>query len=296
MKTRSCKRRARPRRSILARPFTLVELLTTISIIMILMSMLMPALSKAIRIARKTECGAQLSTWYLGIQASADDHAGVYPGVIMWDLNDRFSTIISGSHQAWAVQANEDIGNYITSEVIKCPARTEPRGSSPYKWPMQGNTYWNGVDYFMLFGQSTYPASGGYAQTDGYWVEMYFTQALADGRGPVPNRSVSRETDTPLMFDRCFIDEVVALADNSSSCGSSGQHDCDWGDCGGYCYQWQFNGISNHNEPGKRNAEGGNFLLLDGSWSYYPYAAGRWKYYAEDYFNEFWVPDDAFMR
>lgn len=59
--------------------FTLVELLVVISIIALLLSILMPALSKARRQALRVVCAGQLRSFYLGIRMYTDDYNGRFP-------------------------------------------------------------------------------------------------------------------------------------------------------------------------------------------------------------------------
>jgi prepilin-type N-terminal cleavage/methylation domain-containing protein len=59
--------------------FTLVELLSVIGIIVILASLLLPALSAARRKAGGTVCLNNLRQVNLGLGMFAEDHGGVYP-------------------------------------------------------------------------------------------------------------------------------------------------------------------------------------------------------------------------
>src|SRR5215203_4022128 len=63
-----------------ARPgFTLVELLVVIGIIALLISILMPALTKARNQAMAIKCGNQVRQIYLASQMFAQDHQGQLP-------------------------------------------------------------------------------------------------------------------------------------------------------------------------------------------------------------------------
>ena len=85
-----CHRSIRPRR----RAFTLVELLVVIGIIALLISFLLPALTKARQIASRTACAAKLHQIMIAAQNHRNTHrdyfplAGVIPGALPEDLND----------------------------------------------------------------------------------------------------------------------------------------------------------------------------------------------------------------
>ncbi len=59
--------------------FTLIELLVVISIIALLMSILMPALSKVKKQAQSVACKSRLKSWGLIYKLNTDDHSGSFP-------------------------------------------------------------------------------------------------------------------------------------------------------------------------------------------------------------------------
>lgn len=90
--------------------FTLVELLVVISIIALLMSVLMPALSRAREQARAMKCASSLKQMGLGWQMYADENDGYFPVGLTWDAADPYA------HMAWWQKGN-GIADYMPSET-----------------------------------------------------------------------------------------------------------------------------------------------------------------------------------
>jgi len=74
--------------------FTLIELLVVIAIIALLMSMLMPALSRAREAARRTICAGNYNQQALGVRIYAEENNSIVPnpqalagGGWLWDMN-----------------------------------------------------------------------------------------------------------------------------------------------------------------------------------------------------------------
>jgi prepilin-type N-terminal cleavage/methylation domain-containing protein/prepilin-type processing-associated H-X9-DG protein len=73
------------KRSRSQRGFTLVELLVVIGIIALLISILLPALSRARKQAQRTVCLSNLRQWGLGFSLYAQENRGFYPFELMRD-------------------------------------------------------------------------------------------------------------------------------------------------------------------------------------------------------------------
>ena len=275
------------------RRFTLIELVTVLAIIMILASMLMPAVGKALRRARAVHCtNGCMAPWYEAIEAYADDHQDWYPCVTFWGLTDWLSPGTVGS---WEASNLETFANYLDGANLKCPSRTEPRVSNSCRWPAYGGSGRDPIDYWLFFGMGNRTAAMGNWMPDGR-VDFYWANAIAQGFGPVPRRNSTLRDGTPLMMDRMWTTDTVAW-DNPSCDFSPNAYSCDLTPPSNPCGCGYYNGaipgymISNHNKSGEREGEGCGFMMLDGSTVYVLYDSGdRWDHYGYDYYNVFTVP------
>jgi len=283
------------------RRFTLVELLTVISIIAILMAMLTPSLFIALKRARAISCAGNMQSWGSAIQSYASDHNEWYPGYTYWELNDRLSGVWSTT--ATCVVPNAGAANgycqdnkgaqlsnvqalmtYISPEMPYCTVRSEPRNPAYKAWPF-GIGGWNVIDYFVNFGQGTLWTGNPRPETNG-WYTPYWTAAFANSMGPVARTIDARKETTPIMWDRNWVAQTIAM--DLPGCAASET-------CGYYSYDSAYNQISNHSKGGGREADNLNILFMDGSVQNSVYNVGdaSWMYYGRDYYNRFWFSRDV---
>jgi prepilin-type N-terminal cleavage/methylation domain-containing protein len=122
--------------------FTLVEMLVVIAIIAILISLVIPAMSRARETARQLACAANVKTWALVMTAYATDNKGRYPS--------RASEILQIPGNTWEKQTNPyiDSGLPITNKPHKlffCPEGIIP-GAMQEQWSnLQGRAMEYGI-------------------------------------------------------------------------------------------------------------------------------------------------------
>jgi prepilin-type processing-associated H-X9-DG protein len=106
------KTNTRKTRRQLRRGFTLVELLTIIGIIVILLMILFPVVSRAIIFAKEVQCRSNLSQMGRGVQSYLADNDGAYPFCYAY-----------GGVSCWTTRIRVYMG--YSNDVFWCPIRDE---------------------------------------------------------------------------------------------------------------------------------------------------------------------------
>ena len=124
------------------RAFTLIELLVVIAIIAVLAALLTPALHRALEMARRAGCIANLKSIGVGVTLHANDHEG-WPPFPEFDITDPVSTWTEKSgHAIW--QHAEFVKGlhpeYLENgRIWYCPSAVEQTANFDTHWPNLGH-------------------------------------------------------------------------------------------------------------------------------------------------------------
>src|SRR5687768_7382503 len=119
--------------------FTLIELLVVISIIVLLMALLLPALGSARASAQTVQCKSNLRQIYLGFATYGEDFRS-YPWTSFW--GDVLGNYLGSPERYNAV-------NLPQRPVLKCPAETPVLGPGYPEPRTMYNTDWPRCSYAM---------------------------------------------------------------------------------------------------------------------------------------------------
>lgn len=157
------------------RGFTLIELLVVISIIVVLVGILLPALSRSRQIGRAAKCLANMHSLCAAVQMYADNNDGRLPSVGLAHGG------AVDEADAWINVAAAEIGS---EQVVLCPADESPywrrplEGTDEYRRLSYASNYYlegrvsNRQDYVVMTRISR-------PSTTIFWVELVETGSFA---------------------------------------------------------------------------------------------------------------------
>lgn len=128
-----------------ARAFTLIELLVVVAIIALLISILLPSLSRAREQAKAAKCGANLHSVGLALAGYLAENRAAFPLSYYYasdpdggtDINNQSSSIQWGYvHWSWFLFS----GGKVQDEAFQCP--TVPDGGLPRTFPGPDGSNW----------------------------------------------------------------------------------------------------------------------------------------------------------
>jgi len=215
--------------------FTLVELLVVIGIIALLISILLPTLSKSREQATRVKCASNIRQWGAALQSYSSDNKGLLPyngpaipGVAVGGKDLAWnSSIVQDFFEKYLVK-NKAVNERQTDNVLYCPSQD---------WHRQAQNDPNGtgglIGYFYLPHRIPSGTQMNYAPT-----------GFTDGKGWVEKKKFSGQyRNAPIASD------MLQWNDSTSSWAAYSSH-------------------MKNDKP-----SGGNFLFEDGHVSWYPMAA-----------------------
>jgi prepilin-type N-terminal cleavage/methylation domain-containing protein/prepilin-type processing-associated H-X9-DG protein len=216
------------------RGFTLVELLVVIGIIALLVSILLPALSKARDQANRVKCSSNIRQVLLAIQIFANNHRGTLP--VGWSGSPNW--IGGGQEMAGNLGLGSSLEGLMNHPeksppipILNCPSYASnpfdhapafyddvarysvPAGYPGFTEALQDSFY---TQYIYVGGNGQREADpAGY---NGWWVPDAATKTRwndASDFGPVPKiTSRKRASETGLVTDRMWPDGLSELPNN----------------------------------------------------------------------------------
>lgn len=171
--------------------FTLIELLVVITIISLLVSILLPSLTKAKQLARRVVCASNLRNIGIAFQMYQGDWDGSYPACLIYETypggNNPYSYYRWG-HQLIPYMtdidwSNLDTANYGIDPKYYCPEDVSTYGMNAYK--AGSTTYYGWISKpWESLGHSAYSyhynsgdlmSLGKWTRDPNYWVLLFET-------------------------------------------------------------------------------------------------------------------------
>ena len=183
--------------------FTLVELLVVIGIIALLISILLPSLSKARKAANTTKCLSTIRQLSLAWTMYANEHKGL--SIPYYNAADENSLWMG---QLRGVYANIDKSRF-------CPEASDPSTNAANRWGSATTAWGPGTSGFLKNQSGSFSFNG--------WLYWWGDYGGVKDRGPnysanptfFFNKIVNRSSEVPLFIDSAWVDTWIRSDDSA---------------------------------------------------------------------------------